>query len=313
VNFKDYCANPSKYKNDLAPDVIAYWDTACKDRSDVAKMAIDTDIAKHDDDPTGEKIVQSITLFINLLMTVGGIMMLQQAYKLSGITLKGVKTAMSDWLVGKAPLDAEAIADAEMFADIFPPGLENITMIYRTVVNKISSAAESLSLGKLLGVLGKFLNWLMIAQIVVQFLGQILDTIDPCDLNEMMDTSSFSKLSTGMDSAFRDGKTYTTSDFPLEYFADVQIESRKNDAYKRRESMLMMKYLASLTVNSNGEPLFWTYGGKLVDNNLMARAARTISLDIADNNTVVANLFYRYWPIALAIVIIVIIILFKIK
>jgi hypothetical protein len=76
----------------------------------------------------------------------------------------------------------------------------------------------------------------------------------------------------------------------------------------------MVMYLQSLDFNSDGERINWPTGGNLVTNDILSGIGKTLALEAADENTVVANWLSKWWPLlAFFIMVLIIIIVFLIK
>lgn len=327
VTIDEYCKNPEGWKSKLPDNVIKYYDSICKSRSDLNNKG--TDIGD-----IGKAIPESLLKMLEGMLSPQSLALLGAAY---GVTV-GVKMAFSAAVKALTSGLPESITTAmgEMVAEGASEAAVNASVLLENfmatmTVETFGEAAGSYALGALLQgakMLGELMEWITIVMMVVQLIGMVFDSWDPCHLNDQLDAKAIDTFNGAYDKVFRlhvlpmvdsmkdaYGETFELYVWPIEYFADRGfLLQEKEDYYRPIRMKLMVRYLNSLEYNSDGQPIYWPKGGNLVNNNQLKGMANTLALVAADDNTVVANWLTKWWPLVVfAIMVLIIIIVFIIK
>lgn len=336
VSIDQYCNNPSQYANDpgLTDQTKKYWNTICEARDELKNQKqTRTNFA----DGTGGGIQNFIMGMFTpdalkfLGAFTGGIIIVSQA-----------KKAIVNWI--KDGLSADLVKVAEDFAraggDI---EAANGTLVLdgiwrRMAFDQLIEGGEEVvgysagryavtALLKALEELGGILNALLIVQMVIQIIGMIFDSWDPCNLNVQLNKDLLKEYGDSFNQGFRSqvlqsigtvqdsyGQVIETTTWPIEFYAErsvlIPIKKSYYDGVALRYAM---HYINSLQYNSLGEPISWKSNARLINNNDLKQLENSIATALSDDNTVVANWFVRYWPVLLLLVIVLIVIFLFIK
>jgi len=179
---------------------------------------------------------------------------------------------------------------------------------------KYSLYYTSLILNAGLDVLDLFGAPMMILMVI----STIMDAWDPCGFDTQINSSAVSTFSNLFDNVFMEkilSMTYYTPEWPLEYYADSIITSSYVDKteYNKKIIKYTTLYLSNLATNSNGIIVCTPPPQSLITMSDFDKLENQLMLLLADNNTVVENWFYRFWPLILFIIILIIIFIFAIR
>ena len=182
-------------------------------------------------------------------------------------------------------------------------------------VLKYSLYYTSLILNFGLDVLELFGNPMMILMLI----SSIMDSWDPCGFDTQINSSAVSTFSNLFDNVFMEkilSMTYYTPEWPLEYYADSIIISPAyidKTEYNKKIIKYITLYLSNLATNSNGIIVCTPPPQSLITMSDFDKLENQLMLLLADNNTVVENWFYRFWPLILFFVILIFIFIFVIR
>lgn len=167
------------------------------------------------------------------------------------------------------------------------------------------------------------------AAMVVQIIGMVLDAWDPCDLNSQLTADQLQNFSQSFNDQFRlgilgqigatrdsYGRTILNGIWPVQYYADQTIlQPYKKKEYKKIKMQLQLSYLNNLEFNSCGQPIPKTRagGGSLWSQETITGFDKDTLIFFSDGNTVAANWLYKWWPVLLGIIIVLIVLFLAIK
>jgi hypothetical protein len=167
----------------------------------------------------------------------------------------------------------------------------------------------------------------MEVMMVLQMIGMIVDGMDPCNLKLQLDAGQLQTFTNSFNDTFRDtvmvkvestldsyGRVSVNANWPIPYYAEFSaLLPFKPDYYKKMESKLVFQYLSTLTHNSDGYPIYKAPKGKLVTGKEISGIALKRLSFFSNNNTVVENWLSKYWPILVAILIAIFVLVLVIK
>jgi hypothetical protein len=203
---------------------------------------------------------------------------------------------------------------------IFGAALEGASEVGTFVLTTI---AESwfLSLGvNIIGGLAGFLNGLGLAAMAVQIVGQILDSIDPCNYQMEMDATKLNIITTKYNDTFRSsilgsvgstvdqlGNVYINEEYPIEKnWSSKHYSAQERSQYQKLASKHTARYLSSMQYNLNGEPITWPLphsDHKVVTRGMFKDVEKSLASILSLGNTVTENFVLKYFPAIMAIVI----------
>ena len=154
--------------------------------------------------------------------------------------------------------------------------------------------------------------------IILMIISSIMDSWDPCGFDTQINSSAVSKFSNLFDNVFMEkilSISYYVPEWPLEYYADSIITSSYVDKteYNKKIIKYTTLYLSNLATNSDGIIVCTPPPQSLITMSDFDKLENQLMLLLADNNTVVENWFYRFWPLILFIVILIFIFIFVIR
>ena len=264
-------------------------------------------------------IPKGLEAFIRMQFTPDGIVIMEIFEKTNMVISKGILDGLIKNIVAKTIKNiAEYTAESEFIA-------------VRTMAAIGDATADVLS-DVVVPVIGWVLFFLQ--------LGGIWDLWDPCDLNEQIDSSTLTKLTTKYNKIFRDstlanygsstdtiGNKFFANKFPIEYSGNnllLQItqNSQQCKYYNKLFGKFFSSYLLTLRVNSYGYLIDWnsnigqeTLKHSLPDiknKNWLKNFWNEYSKHtgaLANHNTVAQNWIHRNWPFLLIIFISILIII----
>lgn len=153
---------------------------------------------------------------------------------------------------------------------------------------------------------------------ILMLISTIMDSWDPCGFDTEINSAAVSKFSNLFDTVFMEkilSISYYTPEWPSEYYADSIITSSYVDKteYNKKIIKYSTLYLSNLATNSNGIIVCTPPPQSLITMSDFDKLENQLILLLADNNTVVENWFYRFWPLILFIVILIFIFIFAIR
>ena len=320
----DYCKHPEDYKNTPGIDNVtrAYWDNYCLLKKQAQSQPMPPAESKWWSIQDGLENFIAAFFSPTSLEMLAGIMGGPIAYKyiiknvlgkITQLTLDDVTRAAAEDFI-KNGGDAFVANGCSLLSQIFG----NMVYLDVKVAEEAGYSAGRLAAAQLLRgmeMLGEqiaeFLdldNPLMMAMLALQIVSSVLDAWDPCKLDLMLTADNLKDYSMQYNNQFREhilvsvetsqdsyGHITLNAVWPLEYYAERSaLIPFKNNVYDPIRSKLFMQYMNSLRVNSNGDPIYHGLGGNLVSNEMIA----SLNLNIfGNNNTVVENVLYKYWPL----------------
>jgi len=207
----------------------------------------------------------------------------------------------------------------------FSAGKYSIDILLRSMAEAIGKGL--VNIGDVMAGIIEAADPIMDVMLVLQITGMIFDSLDPCDLNLQLDADQLQNFTNSFNNAYRSSVmasvessqdsyghlTYNTV-WPLPYYAEQSaLIPFKQDYYKKIQTKLTMQYLATLTHNSDGYPIYRPPGGKLVTNQIISGMALRDLTFAANNNTVVENWLSKWWPILAGIFILIFVLVLVIK
>ena len=153
---------------------------------------------------------------------------------------------------------------------------------------------------------------------ILMLISTIMDSWDPFGFDTEINSAAVSKFSNLFDTVFMEkilSISYYTPEWPSEYYADSIITSSYVDKteYNKKIIKYSTLYLSNLATNSNGIIVCTPPPQSLITMSDFDKLENQLMLLLADNNTVVENWFYRFWPLILFIVILIFIFIFAIR
>lgn len=337
ISISDYCAHPEDYKNspDLNNDTRKIYDEFCTMRKNANNMSIPSGTAwKY-------KLEDSILQLIVSMITPPGIAIMSGVIG-GPIVMKAVKAWVGQWI--KNGLSKEGLAAAQKFiedggekyianscllADDF---LQNTAFLSVDVaeVAGVESGGRlaTVYLFQTAELLGEVASAVGIAMMVLQIIGMIFDAWDPCKLDTQLTADILDAYSQQFDGAFRGtvlsslggvqdsyGRLSIPGNWPVEYYAENGIlQYKKEDYYAPLRTRFMMDYLGTLEINSDGLPIDHSSDASaLIDPSHISAVSQRLLAVFGDQNTVVENFIYKWWPAIVGILIILIVIFLVIR
>ena len=264
-------------------------------------------------------IPKGLEAFIRMQFTPEGIVIMQIFEKTNMVISKVILDGLIKNIISKT------------IKKITEYGVESELIAVRAM-SAIGSATADVLSEIVVPVIGEILFFLQ--------LGGIWDLWDPCDLNEQIDSSTLTKLTTTYNKIFRDstlanygsstdalGNKFFTNKFPIEYSGNnlllqVTQNTQQCKYYNDLFGKLFSSYLLTLRVNSNGYLIDWNSNigqetlkhslPDVKDKNWLKNFWNEYSLHtgaLANDNTVAQNWIHRNWPILVIIFISILIII----
>lgn len=332
ISPQKYCKDPSKYKNDpaITPQTRRFYSQYCKTLKKIeSEKQVDH---KAIGQAQGDALLNMMEMFISpqslaIIAAGGGFV----------FTYKTIRSGVVNW-IKKGVSDDILQAAEEMAAEGADEGAINSAIMLdgmwgEMAIGDLDAAGGALrytaaALFEGMDMLGSILSVVMVAAMVVQMIGMILDGWDPCHLKDQLNAATLRQVTTNFNTTFRDnvlaqvetvrnsyGTVMLSTLWPIEYYADRSILiAEKEDYYKPIRLKFYIQYINTLKYNSNGQLIDWDYdksNNRIIQNSDLSVLETNVLKMLGNDNTVVENWIYRFWPlIILAILIIVVIILF---
>lgn len=219
----------------------------------------------------------------------------------------------------------EAVANAGAIASDIKSGIAFVNIDVATEAGYDATSTVLAGLFEVFDAIAGILE----AAMIVQMIGMIFDSWDPCDLNNQLDANALHSFSQSFNDQFRMtilqnistmndsyGRTIINGEWPVEYFADQTVlQQYKQKEYKKISTQLVLEYLNNLRFNSCGQPIPKVRAGtgRLISNDTINSFEKDSLIFFSDNNTVVSNWLYKWWPIFLGLFIVLIVLFVVIK
>lgn len=316
VSIDNYCKNPSLYSKKLTTNQKTFYDNICNTRKQL--------------NLNWSKLGTSVASFpadmLNSMLSPEGLKMLSI---FMGIDLSG-KIAMSAILrtistsVGEEVMKTASALATEKGSFFISNSL--LTSVLSEAVEEGSIASKALMVTEMISEgAGEIMGILTI----VQFLGAIFDSWDPNGYGNELNAESLDIINNQFNIKFMQkflstvsagndefGNPIFYSSWPVEYYADPIIANEKKNIYQKKFFEYTTEYLQNLTVNSNGETIYWgpiDSDHNIITPNWFENYAKKYSDVLADKNTVVSNWINKYLLLILVIFVITILFLLFIK
>lgn len=325
---KEYCANPNQYASGLTKATIKYYNSICKARKILSSNQLTSDLTKKGKMPLWKSFVEFPMIFLEGLMTPQGLMAMSEfagaqigIYVLKNMLYRGI--ARFSVGVTSEAIGEQVAKKGALFA--------NNAILDSMISDAIDEAASFSIVYSAIEIIGDVLDPVISALTNIRLLGMILDIWDPLGYGNQISASTLAMFTKGYNNAFMKAGMYTVNKvpdafgnyffinrWPLEYYADYTILKDKNIMLKDQTTLkftYIAEYLDALQYNSNGDYIDWSAndGGKALAKSDFDKMRNQMELMIVDQNTVVASWLSRWWPIVVAIVLIIIALLLFIK
>uniref|UniRef100_A0A6C0ELV1 Uncharacterized protein n=1 Tax=viral metagenome TaxID=1070528 RepID=A0A6C0ELV1_9ZZZZ len=328
-----YCKNPQEYANfpGLTEQTKKYWAQYCKLKKQISNQPM----------PSHKDLAQGTeAAFKGMIEGLLSPSALEFIGILKGTTIlyKTAKEAAGKMI--RDGLSKDTLEAAENFIqEGGDEAVANATAVTSEMINDIAFVDIEVALAAgydtsdmVLASLFKFFDMIgdiFEAAMIVQLIGMVLDAWDPCDLDSQLDNEQLAIFSQTFNDQFRIavlgqigatrdsyGTTVLNGVWPVEYYPDQTIlQPYKKEYYKKVGTQLMLNYLNNLQFNSCGQPIPKTRGGsgKVFSNDTITNFDKNTLIYFSDNNTVVANWLYKWWPILAGVIIVLIVLFLVIK
>ena len=223
---------------------------------------------------------------------------------IAGTTVRGIAESGVAKLAEESTFSAGKYAIAELIRATASFGVDGLIAV-SDVLSKVMA-----SLGPLMDV-----------QLILQLVGNIFDSWDPCGLTKQLDADALQSFSHSFNNQYMEtmlasisstqdsyGHLTYNSVFPVIYYAEQSaLLPFKKDYYDKIYWKLYFQYLSTLTHNSDGFQIYKSPGGKLITNHMISGWASKELGFLANGNTVVQNWMVKWLPVLLAILIFIIV------
>lgn len=323
----EYCKDPMKYANDptIDNDTRKYWSQLCQAKKSLENQKIPKSISIGQ--ASGEAIKEFCIKMCSpeSLFVMSGFVGATQSFR-------AIKDGFVEWLkngvsqeileTAKNYVITEGGSEAAANSGLMMDGIWRQMSLAKVVVGEAAEAGYDAgrygltALFEGLGFIGELLGEIMMAQMILNLIGSIFDSWDPCNLNTRLTSNTLDEYANVFNTKFRQsmlqniqssmdgyGHRVLTANWPIVYYVDQgAFVSMREDYYGPIRVKYYMHYLNTLQFNSLGQPINWTSGnGRVINESDLERLAQELAIELADNNTVVANWLLRYWPILVAI------------
>lgn len=317
-----FCKDPSQYANKYPQYTLDYWQQYCDGQK--GPPDIGTKIAN-----IAEGIPDDIAMMIEglfqpqSLKIMSAFMGINLSPKiLKGMIQQGVRWTIPD-AISKAAAEAAGDGASEAAINIAAATEAVVTAAVREGLSDVGAfSIETIIAG--LELFTSLIDPLQYVLLGLQLISMLFDAFDPCHLNDVLDAHNLSLYNRNFDRVFREnllvsldsisdgyGNVIFINDWPITFTATGGVlETILEDKYAPKRMTYMAQYLNALSENSNGDPIAWPKGGTLIQTTSMDKAIRSLSMLLANDNTVVAKSIEKYIPIILSIFLGVIILLF---
>jgi hypothetical protein len=283
------------------------------------------------------KIIEKLFEMISALFTPEGIKMFAYFYGVNfsiGIISNAFKTYLKDIATGSISKISEYILEKGLIKTVTSKLFNNL------VISKTFFETIDRGLGRvffeIVSFLPTFIPELLAAAEtgvgIIMIISMVIDIWDPCGLNDQIGGSVLNKFTDNFNTAFResvlkdygsisvgDDKYIYLYDWPIEYLYDFNSlgDILTKDEYKYYSDLKIkyqLEYLANLRYNSYGIEINWNDPpGEIEDKITLSDVNKIesfVSNQMANDNTVLGNLFYKLLPLIILLIIFIIILIF---
>jgi len=335
VSFDDYCKNPGQYKNSIPQSLQDYYNPLCETQKQLSTSS-ENDFGKELKDSLKEEGEFALKLAENFLKGVFSPQGIEMLSAFQGVFLgapfalntianvidKGLPATL--WKTGSKELGIKGIEDmaaesgAELASTAAIATLASKAVIETTAKTVLVSSLKMVA--DAIPIVGEVL-------MVIQMLSFVLDTWDPAGYNETLNNENMQKYINGLNAAFYNnflslsygsvdefGNQIINTQWPLE-FEITNNPLYFQEKYQGRDDQEWLlqyqyEYLLKLKVNSNGQPIVWPETSAKVITPYQLKGSSLILFKMFSNdNVVVANWFYRYGVIVIAVLMLILLIL----
>jgi hypothetical protein len=310
-----YCKDPSKFANKYSKQTLDYWQQFCDSRKGQQQENISTDIKK-----IGEGLVADLASMIENMFQPESLKMIS-AYLGVDLGPKILRNMLAKGIEWKIPEEVAAKADELAVKGISKAAL-NASMVTDSIISAaVRDGTDDMVvysfawIAKGLELFSSLVNPLVDVLTLIQIYGMIFDAWDPCHLSDELNASQINLYNSNFNQVFREnisvaldtitdgyGNVIFINKWPITFYADNGIIDKvMEDKYAPLRMAYMARYLNSLKINSYGQKICWPTGGNLVESTVLDKAIKSLSMFIANDNTVVAKGIEKYIPVILAI------------
>jgi hypothetical protein len=308
TGIQKYCCNPAKYKDEYPTQTINYYNSLCRSRKS-AQAAWNHNHNRFGKD--GRKAGELALQLLSALLQPQSLAMLAAFHyvPLSAQRFReNLVKKLEDWGNARKQAKADEIAaetkgaggsseavSTNSLGSAASEALEE-TVWQDAAIATVNLGAEAISLAF------EGLMW-------VQLLGMVLDLWDPENYGVLLDAKTlqhisdalnqgFQGLITGITTTDRYGFPVSLASFPQEFFADGLFPQGDEEFSKNKQTAMIQYNVAALkalevdpnpTDGSAPPPEYWQ------------KVNQTLSMILAEDNTVVANWMHRWLPLALCL------------
>ncbi len=330
VPIDKYCKDPSAYITLLPDFTRKYYDSICKAQNQLQN------------EPSKGKQVGTAIGMIPVNMITG--LLSPAGLKMFGIFL-GIQ--LGPKLIGGAILRAitkgigkEVIDFTTELADKEGSFLASNALMSQIITDAVEEGSAAAVAAATIELITKSLDVIGFVLFIVQMITAIIDAWDPLHFKEQLNAQTLQKLIVDpMNQQFTEillknfstvtdeqGQRVVVIEWPVEYYADQLISNEKGNppqalcpgtskkcSYDIIKLNAYAEYLSSLKFNSNGQPLIWPKGGKMLTESDIAKVTDQVDYILADRNVVVALWIKRWWIIIVVVVVLLVIFILAIR
>jgi hypothetical protein len=235
------------------------------------------------------------------------------------LVLRTVKNYISKGITkGITDLSARISADAAIDA-----ASSNAAVMASEMAGEMGSAlAGEQGAAWALENLGEVFGGIMDIFMVLQVMSMVFQAWDPCNYNTQLSKNSVNKFTSSFNKMYREngvvaynsftdvyGRTEYLNVWPIEYTGtQFLLDIHTSKEYKLAYTRYTAQYLSSLRVNSVGDPIYLPNGGVTIsqmNSSDWKNMERQVSNFFAEGNTVVGNVFMKFWPVFVILIIII--------
>jgi hypothetical protein len=322
MSFKEYCKNPSAYSKIYTKETIDYYNSICSSNNSSSTLLYDikslAGLTGTEIEGASSVLLKAFSNMVLGLFTPEGMKMLGIFFGID-FAIKNIYSIVLKRLVyslASGTLKSELTATVTKVAEdrIIDFASCNTSAICSVVTKEvISVVAEDFGLLRVLAGAGPFVEELVGVIFIIQLIGMVFDSSDPCHYNDQMTADDLNNFTNAFNKAFREsgivaydsitdsyGNTEYLNIWPIEYTATKFIlNDQESDEYTALFTKHMAQYLSSLRINSLGESIFVPNGGILLnqlEDSHFKQLENKLASVLSDGNTVVANFIKKYWP-----------------
>jgi hypothetical protein len=311
----DYCKNPTIYQDVLSnPEILDYNERCQTEGTNFFSQGL----------VELEKISsEGIQNFFSFLFSPPGIEMMIE-FKLIKVIDKKLIQAASKYLRETAIKNFTSLFVKTTTEQLAEVGIKNTIGIALTCISRLIGVTLANTVSLSLTLVSTTINVAFYVMDLVMILGLIIDTWDPCDLNQSIDPDSLNHLSDKFNSVMATMATYNTyvdannqlvyrfDIWPIEYVLDVQLNKAVEALnLKEQYDKKSTQYQGIYIMNYLNPPETTDPKNILIPDEVLKKLRQNdVFYKVANSNTVIENFLRRYWPVILFIIFIIIIFIF---